>query len=403
MSKNILKFPKNFLWGTATSGHQIEGNNTNSDWWYFENHKKKGQEYPLERSGIACDSYNRYEEDFDLCVMLNNNAARISIEWARIEPKKGEFDIEAINHYKNVLEALKKRNLKTFVTLHHFSNPLWFTNLGGWTNFKSEKYFSRYAQYVAENLGPLIDFFATVNEPQVLALMSYTRGQWPPYKINLISSLLCQINFIRSHIAAYKAIKSVHKHYVVGIVSNVVNYETESHILDVLLTNILNFLNRDFFHMPIIWAGAMDFFGLNFYFSERLKHFRAKNPNDIVSDLGWWIDPAGIEKVLEHLKRYNVPIYITENGLADAKDEKRVFFIKEMLRSIHKSIKAGIDVRGYFHWSLIDNYEWHHGFWPRFGLVEIDRENNLKRIPRKSFYYYANICKYNEINLDLSE
>lgn len=394
-----IKFPKGFLWGTATAAHQTEGNNVYSDWWKWETNKKRNQEYPLEPSGIACDSYNRYEEDFDLCKKLNNNAVRISIEWARIEPVKGEFNIDEINHYKKVLIAARKRGLTTFVTLHHFTNPQWFSSLGGWTNFKCTKYFSRYAEYVAENLGTYIDYFITINEPQVLAYMAYTRGIWPPCKINLVSSLIVQINFMRSHVAAYNAIKSVRKKYQVGIVSNVVNYETESHILDILATNVLNFLNRDFFHLPLIWAKTIDFFGLNYYFTERLRHFKARNPNDMVSDLGWWIDAKGLEKVLVYLQRYGVPIYVTENGIADSKDTRRIHFLNEMLKSVHKAIKAGTNVKGYFYWSLIDNYEWHHGFWPRFGLVEIDRENSLARKPRKSFKHYAAICKKNSVTI----
>ncbi len=204
-----MKFPAHFLWGTATSAYQIEGNNSNTDWWYWENNKKRGQKYPLESSGLACDSYNRYEEDFDLCKELNNNAVRISVEWARIEPSEGKFDYREIAHYKKVLSAAKDRGLKTFVTLHHFTNPLWFYKKGGWTNIRSPHYFARYAKECAKEFGPLVDVYLTINEPQVYALMSYTVGKWPPNKSNLFLSLIVQLNLMSAHNEAYKKIKSV--------------------------------------------------------------------------------------------------------------------------------------------------------------------------------------------------
>ncbi len=391
------QFPKDFLWGTATSAFQIEGNNEKTDWWAWENDITQKSRYPLEKSGIACDSYNRYEEDFDLCAELNNNAVRISIEWARIEPNEGEINLDEVNHYRKVLKAAKDRNLKTYVTLLHFTLPFWVYKKGGWANSKTIKYFSNYSASCAQQFGDLVDAFITLNEPLVYSTMAYINGIWPPAKSDIVLALTVENNQIRGHISAYKAIKNV-CNTPVGMVENVGYFYYAPGFwapVGYLVSKLLMYFNVDIHLMRI--KKYSDFIGLNFYFTTRFNGFKAANVDDVQSDLSWWIYPQGIEKVLLHLKKYNLPIYITENGLADAKDEKRKDFIKSMLINCFNAMKAGVDVKGYFHWSLLDNYEWHQGFWPRFGLVEIDRYNNLERKPRKSFYYYADICKNGRI------
>lgn len=399
MVEKIFTFPKDFVWGTATSAYQTEGNNKNTDWWEEEQITSTADIAP-EPSGIACDSYNRYEEDFKLAKSLNTNAIRLSVEWARIEPEEGVFDQIEIDHYKKVLQTAQSLGLKTYVTLHHFTNPLWFSKIGGWTNMKSADYFSRYARKCAEEFDGLADMFFTINEPQVYALMSYTVGTWPPYKKNYFSSLMVQINFMRAHRKAYDEMKKVNP-APVGIVKNIVWYEVHNKRFDIsypfeaLIAKFLYFLNSDFFLRPIM--SKTDTIGLNYYFTNRIKGFGLDNPNAFVSDLNWWIDPIGLEKVLLDLKKYHKDIYITENGLADAKDKIRSEFINVMLTSCAHAIEQAVPLRGYFHWSLLDNYEWHHGFWPRFGLIEINRTNDLERKPRKSAEFYAKICKEGKI------
>lgn len=397
-----LHFPEGFLWGTATSAHQIEGNNKNSDWWeweYSKDYEANNREYPLEPSGLACDSYNRYEEDFDLAKQMNNNAIRFSVEWARIEPSEGKFDQNEIEHYKKVIQAAKDRGFETFVTLHHFTNPLWFAKKGGWVYYKAPYDFARYAKKCAEEFGDSIDAYLTINEPQVLTLQSYLRGLWPPNKMNPFLSLYAQINLILSHRSAYDAIKSVNKNYKVGIVKHMVWYESHTHHfhwIDKIACRVLFFLNNEFFLLPL--GKKNDLIGVNYYFTTRLKHLRGNNPNDRVSDLNWWINPIGLENILITLKKYKVPIYITENGTADSKDLVRRNFIRDMLVAVHRAIDRGVHVKGYFHWALIDNYEWHHGFWPRFGLVHVKRHHNLDREMRPSGYYYGEISAENAVD-----
>lgn len=395
---STYKFPEGFIWGAATAAHQIEGNNTNSDWWEWEQNKPTERRWPEEPSGIACDSYNRYEEDFDLCTQFNSNAVRISVEWARIEPNEGEFDQNEIEHYKKVLNAAKDRGLKTFVTLHHFTNPQWFSNKKGWVNLRSPMYFARYAQKCAEEFGELIDKFITINEPQVWMNQAYGEATWPPAKNNIFLMFLVHINFIDAHRKAYKRMRKK-TDTPIGIVKNVGWFETvgKSTLFDKILAKIGMWLTSDFFIIQL--KGTLDFVGVNYYFTHRFIGGKIKNPDDYVSDLQWWINPLGLKFALLHLKKYKLPIYITENGLADASDMYRGKFIQDHLTACAQAIEEGVPLKGYLHWSLLDNYEWHHGFWPRFGLVEIDRKNNLQRKPRESFHYYSQICKNNSIEL----
>ncbi len=395
MSKSI-EFPKDFLWGTATSAHQIEGNNINSDWWRWET---TGDNPPKDPSDIACDSYDRYEEDFDLCKDMGNDAVRISVEWARIEPQEGTFDSDEITHYRNVLQTAKNKGLKTFVTLHHFTNPIWFADKGGWLNPKSFIYFSKYAGKCAHVFDDLVDVFTTINEPQVLASQAYLKGIWYPNQKNIFKNLLVQFNLLLSHISAYKAMKE-YTHKPVGIVKNIIWFDTnsKSNILDRLVCKVAHFFVSDFFLFPL--KRYLDVIGINYYFTFILSGLKINNTDDRVSDLGWWLHSDGLEKNLLSLKKYNLPIYVTENGLADAEDKYRADFIKEHLITCYNAIESGVNLKGYFHWSLLDNFEWYEGFWPRFGLVEIQRENYLTRKPRPSFYYYSDICKNNRVLVD---
>lgn len=394
----VYQFPKNFLWGTAVSAHQVEGGNTNSDWWQWEQSKTAGRKYPLEPSGQTCDFYHRYEKDFELCQQFNTNAIRFSIEWARIQPNKDTFDQKEIEHYQKVILTAKEKGLAVFLTLHHFTNPIWFSNLGGWQNRKSPTLFAKYAKRCALSFGNLVDAFITVNEPEVYALMSFIKGIWPPNKQNYLLALLTQANMLRAHRKAFDEMKKICP-TPIGIAKNIIWYETGPYnpkLIDRVAAKFNNFLATDFYLRPIL--GKLNFIGLNYYFTSRIKNLRDESPTDYVSDLGWWINPGGLGEILKKLKKYQLPIYVTENGLADAKDNLRPHFLQDMILSCAMAInKEEVDLRGYFYWSLMDNYEWHQGFWPRFGLVEIDYEKNLARKARKSFYFYAEICKNNSI------
>lgn len=417
MEKKILKFPKGFLWGAATAAHQVEGGNRN-DWseWEKKNAKRLAREvknkwasWQQEKfpemfdpknyiSDRACDHYNRFEEDLDIAKSLNLNAFRISIEWSRIEPEEGKFDEKEIEHYRKVLKAIRARGLEPFVTLWHWTNPLWLSEIGGPASNKFSFYFARYAEYVVRNFRDIVEYWLTLNEPTAVIAASYTAGIWPPQKRNPITALKIYKNLANAHDAAFDRIHKVSKKYQVGFV-NILNflepYNSKS-FLDNLAVKVGNyFSNKKFLNL----VKSNDFLAVDYYFHHRIKFpaFR-KNKNKEITDLGWEIYPEGIYHILKDLKKYNLPIYITENGLADAEDKKRTKFIKDHLCWVHKAIKEDVDVRGYFHWSLLDNFEWDKGFWPRFGLVEMNYKT-MERKVRPSAREYAKICKNNYLEI----
>ncbi|OGX07022.1 MAG: hypothetical protein A2Z88_09710 [Omnitrophica WOR_2 bacterium GWA2_47_8] len=385
----MVKFPQGFLWGSATSAYQVEGGIENCDW---------SKVYP---AGIACDHYNRYEKDFDLAKSLNQNAHRFSIEWSRIEPREGEFDQTEIEHYRKVLLALRKRGIKSIVTLWHWTNPVWLAEKGGWTNQEAVNYFARYVKKIAEELGGLIDFWVTLNEPMVHIAAGYIDGRFPPRKKNLPQALRVLKNLIKAHKSAYGIIHAKYPLARVSIAQAVSYFEPASHWcpLEILFADIGDYLSNRYFLLKV--KNQLDYLGLNYYFHNRVVWYPpfVKNLNKKITDIGWEIYPEGIYHILKNLSRFKKPIYILENGLADAKDEKRKKFMKDHLHWIGKAVEEGIDCRGYFHWSLMDNFEWEKGFSSRFGLVEMNYKT-LERKPRPSAFYYAKICKENQLEIN---
>jgi beta-glucosidase len=405
MSKKIFKFPQGFLWGAATAAHQVEGNNTNSDWWAWEHSFKRENQLKSEGkdpkdyySGIACDSYNRYEEDFTLAEHLGHNAHRLSIEWARIEPEEGKFDEAAEEHYEKVLQSAKSHGLTTFVTLHHYTNPKWFSDNGGFTKKDNVQFYLRFARHIAKRLNQYTDFWITFNEPEIYATHSYLLGIYPPQHTNISETYAVIKNIIKAHNLAGREM-----HFLsgkpVGMAYHLSDIQPTS-IFSSPLTYIAHYMANEFILNRTIHY--CDFIGVNYYTHKHIgvmgprKHSHSGHET---SDLGWGIHPEGMERVLMSLKKYKKPIYITENGLEDAQDTKREKFIKDHLKYIHNAIEKGVDVKGYLHWALLDNFEWEKGFGPRFGLIEIDREDLLRRKVRYSATQYAKICETNILEI----
>lgn len=411
-----LKFPKNFYWGSATSAHQVEGNNIN-DWseWEKTNAKRlteevkaKWQPWQQEKfpemfepenyiSGRACDHYHRYKEDFNIAKSLGQNAHRFSIEWSRIEPEEGKFDEKEIEHYRKVILALRQRGIEPFVTLWHWPVPLWLEGEGGVKSRNFINYFQRYAKKITNSFKNEVKFWITLNEPEVYAANSYLKGEWPPCKKNLFVYLKALSNLTVAHKKAFLAIKSIDAGAQVGVAKHNVYFEAyKNKLINRLFKKFIDWWWNFYFLNQI--KNYQDFIGLNYYFHNRIIYGFNKNENKIVSDLGWELYPEGIYHVLKDLKKYKKPIYITENGIADAQDKKRIKFIKDHLFWVHKAIQEGVDVRGYFYWSLLDNFEWDKGFWLRFGLVEIDYKTMGRKI-RPSAWEYAKICKENKLEI----
>jgi len=417
------KFPKGFYWGAATSSHQVEGN-TKNDWtqWEKDNAKRlaetakaRWQDWQQERfpemfkeenyiSGAACDHYNRYEEDFDIAKSLSHNAHRFSIEWSRIEPEEGKFNEKEIEHYKKVLTALRKRGMEPFVTLWHWPNPVWIGELGAWENKETAKYFLRYAERIFSEYKDLVKFWMPLNEPGTDVALGYLLGNQPPgIRSKLIANAAFK-NLMQAQKNVYGIAKSVSPDFQIGCSHFMFDIKPYHNLpWNIIAAKIMDyFANHRFFKA---FNHSCDFFGIQYYqpFFVNAKLggqffglFENKKVIERQSNLGWQIFPEGIANVLRKAARNKKPIYITENGLADCKDEYRGKFIQEHLKFVLQAISEGVDIRGYFHWSLLDNFEFveMRGFWPRFGLVEVDYKTQKRTIRESAWEYKRMIEEY---------
>jgi beta-glucosidase len=411
-----LEFPKGFLWGAATASHQIEGGQHN-DWseWERKNAERLANEsgknfkwnpnwkkFEPEAtdpenyiSGVACDSWNRYEEDFDILDELRLKAYRFSLEWSRIEPTEGIFDEVAINQYQKMIASLRERGIEPFVTLWHWTLPLWLSERGGTTAKDFPERFRIYTEKVAESFGTDIRFWVTLNEPDVVSSHAYLKGAWPPQEKCPRLFLHSIHNLIRAHKLAYTAIREKFPEAQIGIAKHQVAFEmARSTIINRALKTVADWGWNSYFLNRI--KNHQDFIGLNHYNRNVIDNGFGKNPNEQQTDFGWEFHPNSIHQALVELKRYDKPVYITENGIADASDTLRQEFIPKALTAVHQAISEGVDVRGYFYWSLLDNFEWDKGYWPRFGLVEVDRTTQTRTV-RPSARIYAEIAKLNTL------
>ena len=422
-----------FLWGAATSSHQVEGNNIYNDWWDWE---QKGKVESGETSGRSTDHWNLFREDLNLARELGLNAYRFSIEWSRWESSEGVWDVSAIDWYRELIHECEKQNLKPMVTLHHFTSPLWFSEQGGFLSPDSPQKFLRFVQKVVSVLGERIPMWCTFNEPMVLAVGQYLGGFMPPgyFQPELVSQVCFHI--LKSHARAYDLIHREIKHrqgpwknspIEVGIANNMVDFfpNRNWHPLEVLLSKLCwRFFNcswleattgkKQNFGIPwlipavpqvseALGRNTCDFLGVNYYTKgylnwSPLSQMQSEFPIQVDffrkgesrSDLDWAIHPKGLGKMIRVAKSYGLPIYITENGIADAKDQYRSQYLVSHLSEVAREIADGAQVKGYFHWSLLDNFEWIKGYGPRFGLVEVDY-TNLKRSIRSSARIFSEI------------
>lgn len=405
----MIRFPKDFLWGCATSAYQVEGNNINCDWWQWE--KKCGRQ----ASGRACRHYQLYEKDFDLVQKLHHNSHRLSIEWSRIEPRKGKFSRRQLQHYIEVIAALKRRGIQPIVTLHHFTNPVWFASEGGWQKRRSVKYFLRYCNFVVSALANYVDYWITINEPTVYISHAYILGVWPPQKKKFIAAAAVEENLARGHIKAFSRIHKIYERLrlprpAVSIAQNVMAFvplggSLKNKLAASLRSRVYNlgFIDKIMQHR-LAGRKPLDFIGVNYYSRQLvdLKKIGISNlATDVCSDsrnrcqknsLGWDIYPKGIYHALLELKKYNLPLMITENGICTSNDAVRWKYISSHLRYIHRAMQKGVKVIGYLYWSLMDNFEWDKGFGPRFGIIGINY-HNYKRMLRRSAWLYGKVCK----------
>jgi beta-glucosidase len=405
----MTNFPQEFLFGAATAAHQVEGDNIHNDWWAAE---QKGD--LKEASGQACRHYELFSRDFAIAQELNHNCHRFSLEWSRIEPQEGVFDAAAIEHYHQVIADLKSRNIQPVVTLLHFTNPVWFAQKGGWTKSKLKKYFLRFVEKVVKEYAREVKFWITINEPLVYSSHSYLLGVWPPKQNSLWQTAKVTLNLAQTHVQAYRIIHKIYQDSslarpYVSIAANLQAFE----ICQPTLRNRLAFYLRhklyNLYFIKRLWQKhTLDYIGLNYY-GRNLIHVEDWSLRSLLlatcqhnhhrlrkNSLGWDIYPEGLYKLLLALKKFNLPVMITENGICTEDDDLRWDYIREHLLAMHKAMQEGVKVIGYIYWSLIDNFEWAEGFTPRFGLVQIDYQNQ-QRIIRKSARKLAEVFKSREI------
>lgn len=414
MSDKTKAFPKRFLWGAATAAHQVEGK-THNQWsvWELENaHAKAAQaeyhyhDYPSwERiksdakspdnyvSGPLADHYSRYEEDFEYLEKMHMNAFRFSIEWSRIEPTEGAWNAEAIAHYRDYIASLKKKNIEPVMTLLHVALPVWFTEKGGFEHRSNIQYFVRYAERVLRDLGKGVKYVITINEPEVYATMGYMTQEWPPNKASIWKAWQVARNQLAAHKQAYKVIKQVNPRFKIGIAKNSTYfYPGDTAWLSSTSASVMQWVQDDYYLRVV--RKTSDFLGLNFYFSDRVFGYRTHNSESgDYTDLDSIIAPGDIEYVLARWHRkYNLPIMITGNGLADATDQYRQEWLKTTIVAMQRAMGEGVELLGYLHWSLLDGFEWTYGKWPRFGLVAIDYKTG-KRTLRPSGEWFGKVIK----------
>lgn len=385
----VFKLPDGFLWGASTSSYQVEGGIFNNDW---AEASKDGRVMP---AGSATDHYNRYKEDLDIAKSLSHNAHRISIEWARIEPEEGKFDQTEMQHYRDVIKAMRERGLRPMITLWHFTQPIWFANKGGFAKKESVALFARYCKHVVDELDENGIIWTTINEPIVWSTFSYLWGQWPPFELFKTGMFLKVLrNLASAHKHAYEQIKKNKPSANVGLVKNNMYIHVAKDSRFNPFAHINKWINHYLWNVYFMRKvkDHIDNIGVNYYF-----HTEIGNKEKYVkNDMGWDLYPEGLEYVLLDLKKYKKPLYVTEAGIADEKDHLRAEYIKDLVVALNKAIEKGAPVKGFMYWSLLDNYEWVYAYSKKFGLVEVNMLTKERKI-RESAYDYKKICESNSV------
>lgn len=439
-------FPNDFLWGAATASYQIEGawnedGKGESVWDRFSH--TPGTIFQNQNGDIACDHYHRYEEDVELMSQIGLKAYRFSISWPRIFPEgRGKLNYKGLAFYERLIDKLLEKNIKPAITLYHWDLPQALEDRGGWLNRDTAKYFSEYANILFYKFGDVVPIWITLNEPWVNAFLGYAWGWQAPGKKDMKGAFIASHNFLLAHGLAVEAYREGGFNGKIGITVNVAMiYPASNSEQDLKAAEKQDAFGNRWFLDPIFkreypkvvweilernyWSFSfpssdidiisipIDFIGINYYTRTIVGHDendpyfgikRVQGPNEH-TEMGWEVYPEGLYDILLNLYRdYKIPIYITENGAAyndvvddgKVKDEKRIYYLKEHIKRAYLAIKDGVDLRGYFVWSLMDNFEWGHGYSKRFGIIYVDYETQ-KRILKDSAYFYKKVIENNGI------
>ncbi len=422
MPDAAFHFPADFKWGVATAAHQVEGNSAGNDWWAWE--QGEGRIKQGHRSGLACNWWRDAEADFDRAAALGVNTLCLSIDWSRVEPHRGRFDELALDRYVEMVRGLQGRGIEPMITLHHFANPRWLSEQGGWANKETVDLFVRFVRRAVLALGPYCDLWCTINEPNVYAYQGYLAGIWPPGESSFLTAMAVIRNLLRGHAGAYRLIHEVQPDARVGFAHAMQIFDSpeDGTLLDRLATRlvdraynqtILTTLRRGLWSPPLGLGLALnlrevlDWIGLNYYPRELVafdrtrskdlfaRRFHAADAELLDGGYGEFY-PQGILRCLERLARLDLPIYVTENGIPDDDDDQRPRHILAHLHYLWRAIQRCYPVMGYYHWTLVDNFEWAEGWTLRFGLIELDPQTQVRR-PRRSAEAYGNLIRANAI------
>jgi beta-glucosidase len=429
MAEATHSFPKNFLWGTATAGYQVEGNNTNADFWPWEQgvgHVAQGH-----KSGRSCDWWEgrRWQEDFDRAAADGHNALRMSVEWSRVEPTPARWDEDALDHYREMVKGLRARGLEPVVTLHHLVNPQWVMERNAWETGEIVALFERYVRKVVSALGEYVNLWCTINEPNGVMYNGWVVGTFPPGKKDIFLALRVAHNILRAHAAAYHAIHALQPHAMVSLPIHFRPFEpahpgyapdewvarTQFNMFSGLFPDAIRTgAMRGLFGRPTLIPeakGTQDYFGLQYYTADVVRFDpthpmeffgrRSFPPGAEPDDAKFYASyPPGFYWSLKWAQQLGLPIYVTENGIGDQSDNLRRRYLITHLRQLWRAVNFNWNVRGYFHWSLVDNFEWDRGWTHRFGLYALDTET-LVRTPRRSAQLYSEICKSSTLSSDM--
>ena len=419
-----LKFPKEFIFGTAVASYQVEGGIYNNDWTIWEN---KSNSVCVEPCNEACKHFEMLDQDIELLKELGIKAFRFSIEWSRVEPTEGNYDTEAINHYVEKAKKLIANNITPIITFHHFTTPEWLFKKDSWLNPDSDKYFDRYVGKLMEYLPNEIEFFNTINEPGIFAFFGYfSTNKFPPGIASETKFIQASENIMSAHRKALKTIKKYNQNAKVGMTHALQEWEDDDN------NKLKEYLK---YHLEDKFLDASiddDFIGLQTYTIVRFpKNIFLKIFNSLLLNIGFirkYILPRIIqifagrngaitnetrttkmgyeyrpEAVLYNLRRLkkifpNKQIFITENGIATDNDDERIEFVTTVLQDVHKFEVEHNNVIGYLYWSLLDNFEWDLGYQMNFGLVEVNKQT-YERIPHKSASWFGNISSSNVLSI----
>lgn len=386
-------FPEGFRWGTATAAHQIEGGNTNNDWWAWEHAAGSGVAEP---SGDACDSWHRWPDDVALVASLGLDHYRFSLEWSRVEPAPGEYSIAALDHYRRVCDSLRERGVEPVVTLHHFTNPVWLADRGGWEKGEAVDRFAEFCHRSVAALAGSVGRVCTLNEPNVVATMGYVMGMFPPGRTDPDAAEVVTGHLVAAHRRGVEAVRAAAPGVPVGLTLSMTDYqpieggeERTARIREVHEDVFLRATTGD------------DFLGVQTYTRMRIgpQGWAGPEPGVPVLVMGYERWPRALAACLRRaweVTRGAVPLWVTENGIGTDDDDERIGFVRDALEGVLEVLDEGVRIDGYTYWSLLDNFEWAFGYGPRFGLVEVDR-STFERTPKPSAAWLSSVAKNNRL------